>query len=63
MAQHLPLPRRSLPAAAQPRERAAPGARVYAVQRTGAVLVALFLLVFGLLGLASGQAFFSTSGQ
>jgi hypothetical protein len=36
---------------------------VYAVQRTGAVLVALFLLVFGLLGFASGQAFFSTSGQ
>jgi hypothetical protein len=36
---------------------------VYAVQRTGAVLVALFLLVFGLLGFASGQAFFSTRGQ
>jgi hypothetical protein len=36
---------------------------VYVVQRTGAVLVALFLLVFGLLGFASGQAFFSTRGQ
>jgi hypothetical protein len=36
---------------------------VYAVQRAGAILVALFLLVFGLLGLASGQAFFSTRGQ
>jgi len=36
---------------------------VYAVQRTGAVLVALFLLVFALLGFASGQAFFSTQGQ
>jgi hypothetical protein len=49
--------------AAHPEERPGPGARVYAVQRTGAVLVALFLLVFGLLGLASGQAFFSTRGQ
>jgi hypothetical protein len=36
---------------------------VYAVQRAGAVLVALFLLVFALLGFASGQAFFSTRGQ
>jgi hypothetical protein len=63
MAQHLHLPRRSLPAAAQSQEPAGPGARVYAVQRTGAVLVALFLLVFGLLGLASGQEFFSTRGQ
>jgi hypothetical protein len=36
---------------------------VYAVQRTGAVLVALFLLVFGVLGFASGQQFFSTRGQ
>jgi hypothetical protein len=36
---------------------------VYAVQRAGAVLVALFLLVFALLGFASGQQFFSTRGQ
>jgi hypothetical protein len=36
---------------------------VFAVQRTGAVLVALFLLVFGLLGFASGQRFFSTVGR
>jgi hypothetical protein len=36
---------------------------VYAVQRTGAVLVALFLLVFALLGFASGQHFLSTRGQ
>jgi hypothetical protein len=35
---------------------------VYAVQRTGAVLVALFLMVFALMGYASGQAFFSTRG-
>jgi hypothetical protein len=36
---------------------------VYAVQRAGAVLVSLFLLVFALLGFASGQQFFSTRGQ
>jgi hypothetical protein len=36
---------------------------VYTVQRAGAVLVALFLLVFALLGFASGQTFFSTRGQ
>jgi hypothetical protein len=36
---------------------------VYAVQRTGAVLVAAFLLVFGLLGFASGQDFASTEGR
>jgi hypothetical protein len=35
---------------------------VYAVQRAGAALVALFLLVFALMGYASGQAFFSTRG-
>ncbi len=63
MAQRLHLPHRRTPASAPPEERPGPGARVYAVQRTGAVLVALFLLVFGLLGFASGQAFFSTRGQ
>jgi hypothetical protein len=36
---------------------------VYAVQRTGAVLVGLFLLVFAGLGFASGQHFLSTRGQ
>ncbi|MGR6967273.1 DUF4383 domain-containing protein [Geodermatophilus sp. URMC 61] len=44
-------------------ERPGPGARVYAVQRTGAVLVALILLVFGLLGFAGGLDFFSTEGE
>jgi uncharacterized protein DUF4383 len=44
-------------------ERPGTGARVFAVQRTGAVLVALFLLVFGLLGFAGGLAFFSTQGE
>jgi hypothetical protein len=38
------------------------GSRVYLVQRTGAVLVALFLLVFGLLGFARGQEFVATTG-
>lgn len=44
-------------------ERPGLGARVFAVQRTGAILVGLFLLLFGLLGFASGQRFFSTQGQ
>ncbi|RBY78364.1 DUF4383 domain-containing protein [Geodermatophilus sp. TF02-6] len=39
------------------------GARVYAVQRIGAVVVALVLLVFGLLGFANQLAFFSTRGE
>jgi Domain of unknown function (DUF4383) len=44
-------------------ERPGPGARVYAVQRTGAVVVALILLVFGLLGFAGGLDYFSTEGE
>ncbi|WP_448638844.1 DUF4383 domain-containing protein [Geodermatophilus sp. URMC 63] len=57
---HLPHPTtRSAPA----RERRSLGARVFVVQRTGAVLVALFLLVFGLLGFAGGLDFFSTEGE
>ncbi|MGY1820679.1 DUF4383 domain-containing protein [Geodermatophilus sp. SYSU D00079] len=44
-------------------DRPGPGARVFAVQRTGAVLVALFLLVFGVLGFAGGLDFFSTDGE
>ena len=63
MAQRLHLPHRRMPTSAHSEERPGLGARVYAVQRTGAVLVALFLLLFGLLGFASGQAFFSTRGQ
>jgi hypothetical protein len=60
MAQRLHLPHRTT---ASSEERPGPGARVYAVQRIGAVLMALFLLVFALLGFASGQRFFSTRGQ
>jgi hypothetical protein len=39
-----------------------PGSRVFAVQRTGAVVVALVILVFGVLGFAGGLEFFSTDG-
>ena len=42
---------------------AAPGERVLIVHRIGAVLVALVLLVFGLLGFAGGLAYFSTRGE
>jgi Domain of unknown function (DUF4383) len=41
----------------------APGSRVLAVHRVGAVAVALVVLVFGLLGFAGGLDFFSTSGR
>jgi hypothetical protein len=63
MAQRLHLPHRRTTTHAQTEAPPHLGDRVYAVQRTGAALVALFLLVFGLLGLAGGQAFFSTRGQ
>ena len=63
MAQRLHLPHRRMSPSALPEEPPHLGARVYPVQRIGAALVALFLLVFGLLGFASGQAFFSTRGQ
>jgi hypothetical protein len=63
MAQRLHLPHRPTSTTADPEQPPHLGARVYAVQRTGAALVALFLLAFGLLGFAGGQAFFSTRGQ
>lgn len=75
MALRLHLPHRTAPPAHGPPAHGPPsrgrrrppeerhlGARVFAVQRTGAVLMALFLLVFGLLGLARGQEFLSTEG-
>lgn len=37
--------------------------RVFAVQRGGAVAVALVILVFGILGFAGGLDYFSTSGE
>lgn len=63
MAQRLHLPHSRIHAAPRDQRPRGLGARVYAVQRTGAVLVALFLLLFALLGFASGQAFLSTRGQ
>src|SRR3712207_6829984 len=62
MALRLHLPHRSKPhsgPAAEPHL----GERVFAVQRAGAVLVAVFLLVFGLLGFAGGLDYFSTEGR
>ena len=39
------------------------GSRVFLVQRTGALVVAVFLLVFGALGFAGGLDYFSTDGE
>jgi hypothetical protein len=39
------------------------GRRVFRVQRTGALCVGVFLLVFGLVGIAGGLSFFSTQGE
>ena len=63
MALRLHLPHHSTTRSAPPRERRSLGARVFAVQRIGAVLVGLFLLVFGLLGFAGGLDYFSTEGE
>ncbi|GAB3363351.1 DUF4383 domain-containing protein [Modestobacter lapidis] len=41
----------------------APTPGVYRVQRAGALVVALFLLLFGVLGLSGGLDFFSTEGE
>jgi hypothetical protein len=49
------------PTAAEPEP--APGSRVSVVHRTGAVVVAAVILVFGLLGFAGGLSFFSTQGE
>lgn len=56
----LPTHARSHPA---PAEDPHLGARVFAVQRAGAILVAVFLLIFGLLGFAGGLDYFSTEGE
>jgi hypothetical protein len=63
MALRLHVPHRSSDPSAPPGERPGIGSRVFAVQRTGAVLVALFLLVFAVLGFAGGLDFFSTEGE
>jgi hypothetical protein len=51
------------PAARADEDTAAPTSIVFRVQRTGAICVGLFLLVFGLLGLAGGLGFFDTQGE
>ncbi|MGY1728270.1 DUF4383 domain-containing protein [Geodermatophilus sp. SYSU D01062] len=56
-----PAPRTDAPR--RPERGSASGNRVYAVQRTGAFVVAGIIAVFGVLGLANGLAFFSTEGQ
>ena len=53
---------RTKPHPAPARERHL-GERVYVVQRVGAVLVAVFLMIFGILGFADGLEYFSTDGQ
>jgi hypothetical protein len=53
---------RSRPAARAPAE-SADGGLVFHVQRTGAICVGAFLLVFGLVGLSGGLSFFSTDGE
>jgi hypothetical protein len=63
MTVRLHLPHRTSDRSAPPRQRPGLGSRVFVVQRLGAVLVALFLLVFGLLGFAGGLDFFSTEGE
>ncbi|MBN1091391.1 DUF4383 domain-containing protein [Blastococcus sp. TML/M2B] len=67
---HRPTPRttdRPDPARATARATDAHGRsydpRVFAVQRTGALVVAAVILVFGVLGFAGGLDFFSTDGE
>jgi Domain of unknown function (DUF4383) len=51
------------PGAAGHEDDTGPGDLVYRVQRTGAICLGLFLLVFGLIGLSGGLGFFDTNGQ
>jgi hypothetical protein len=51
------------PAAPAEQDAADPGGLVYRVQRTGAICVGLFLLVFGFIGLSGGLGFFDTQGK
>jgi hypothetical protein len=58
-ADRIEKPRPAEPAA----EESAEARLVFHVQRTGAVCVGAFLLVFGIIGLAGRLGFFSTEGQ
>jgi len=60
---HLPQPPTSASEQAPDDSGRSYDPRVFAVQRAGAVTVALVILVFGLLGFAGGLDFFSTSGE
>jgi hypothetical protein len=57
------VPEPEAPARIPSPRRAEPSSRVYAVQRTGALVVAGVIAVFGVLGLLNGLAFFSTDGE
>jgi Domain of unknown function (DUF4383) len=66
MRSHLPhrtRPGQAPPAARTDEDTPAPASIVFRVQRTGAICVGLFLLVFGLIGLAGGLGFFDTQGE
>src|SRR3954471_1329156 len=60
---HRPTTTAPAPAPAPEDEGRSYDPRVFAVQRVGAVAVALVILVFGLLGFAGGLGFFSTEGE
>jgi hypothetical protein len=66
MKTHLPhrtRPGHPPPAASAHEDTTAPTSIVFRVQRTGAICVGLFLLVFGVIGLAGGLGFFDTEGE
>ena len=50
-------------ASGSPSPQPAEGSRVFLVQRIGALVVGVFLVLFGLLGFAGGLEFFSTEGE
>jgi hypothetical protein len=56
-------PDHARPAARAHEDTADAGSPVFRVQRTGAICVGVFLLVFGLVGIAGGLRFFSTDGE
>jgi hypothetical protein len=66
MRSHLPhrtRPGHAPPAAPTDEDAPEPTSIVFRVQRTGAICVGVFLLVFGLVGISGGLDFFSTDGE